>query len=105
MHYARRAKGMILFEVQQGFVARGASIAWLSQYPSEEEVRAGTCVLWSFPRQYRARSSTACSIDVVALTGNRTAPLAEHDRSVVALQLTNVAPVVLWVRPVVCGEA
>ena len=35
MAYARRAPGMILFEIQQGFVARGASIAWLSQYPLE----------------------------------------------------------------------
>ena len=32
MAYARRASGMILFEIQQGFVARGASISWLSQY-------------------------------------------------------------------------
>ena len=38
MIYARRAPGMILFEIQQGFVARGASIAWLSQYPKEEEI-------------------------------------------------------------------
>jgi len=38
MKYARRAPGMILFEVQQGFVARGASIAWLSQYPKEEDI-------------------------------------------------------------------
>jgi len=29
---------MILFEIQQGFVARGASISWLSQYPNEEEI-------------------------------------------------------------------
>lgn len=35
MAYARRAPGMILFEVVQGFVARGASISWLSQYPNE----------------------------------------------------------------------
>ena len=34
MAYARRAPGMILFEIQQGFVARGASIAWLSQVPT-----------------------------------------------------------------------
>jgi len=38
MAYARRAPGMILFEIQQGFVARGASISWLSQYPDEEEI-------------------------------------------------------------------
>ena len=31
MAYARRAPGMLLFEIQQGFVARGASISWLSQ--------------------------------------------------------------------------
>ena len=37
MGYARRAPGMILFEIQQGFVARGASIAWLSQYPDEKK--------------------------------------------------------------------
>ena len=38
MAYAKRAPGMLLFEIQQGFVARGASISWLSQYPNEEEV-------------------------------------------------------------------
>ena len=38
MEYARRSSGMVLFEIQQGFVARGASIAWLSQYPDEEEI-------------------------------------------------------------------
>jgi len=38
MKYARRAPGMILFEIQQGFVARGAAISWLSQYPKEEEI-------------------------------------------------------------------
>ena len=38
MAYARRAPGMILFEIHQGFVARGASISWLSQYPNEEEI-------------------------------------------------------------------
>ena len=31
MHYARRAKGRVLFELQQGMVSRGASISWLSQ--------------------------------------------------------------------------
>ena len=29
---------MILFEISQGFVARGAAISWLSQYPNEEEI-------------------------------------------------------------------
>ena len=38
MHYARRAKGRVLFELDQGMVSRGASISWLSQYPSEDEV-------------------------------------------------------------------
>ena len=38
MAYARRAPGMILFEIQQGIVARGASISWLSQHPHEEEI-------------------------------------------------------------------
>ena len=38
MHYARRSPSKILFEVQQGMVARGASVAWLSQYPTEEEI-------------------------------------------------------------------
>ena len=38
MKYARRAPGKVLFEIQQGFVARGASISWLSQYPNEEEI-------------------------------------------------------------------
>ena len=38
MAYARRAPGMILFEIQQGFVARGASISWLSQHPEEAEI-------------------------------------------------------------------
>ena len=40
MAYARRAPGMILFEVHQGFVARGASISWLSQYPNEASAPA-----------------------------------------------------------------
>ena len=31
MHYARRSPSKILFEVQQGMVARGASVSWLSQ--------------------------------------------------------------------------
>ena len=38
MHYARRSAGQVLFEIQMGFVSRGASIAWLSQYPSEAEI-------------------------------------------------------------------
>jgi len=38
LKYARRSPGMILFEISQGFVARGASISWLSQYPNEEEI-------------------------------------------------------------------
>lgn len=38
MAYARRAPGMILFEIQQGFVARGASVSWLSQHPEEAEM-------------------------------------------------------------------
>ena len=38
MHYARRSPSKILFEVQQGMVARGASVSWLSQYPTEEEI-------------------------------------------------------------------
>lgn len=41
MKYARRAPGMILFEIDQGFVARGASISWLSQYaPQPHRSRA-----------------------------------------------------------------
>ena len=35
---ARRAPGAVLFEIDQGFVARGASVSWLSQYPAEEEI-------------------------------------------------------------------
>ena len=38
LKYARRAPGKVLFEIKQGMVAHGASIAWLSQYPSEEEI-------------------------------------------------------------------
>ena len=38
MKYARRAPGAVLFEIDQGFVARGASVSWLSQYPAEEEI-------------------------------------------------------------------
>ena len=30
-HYASRANANLLFEVQQGFIGRGASISWLSQ--------------------------------------------------------------------------
>jgi len=43
MKYARRAPGMILFEIDQGFVARGAAISWLSQYPMEAEVLYPPC--------------------------------------------------------------
>ena len=38
MHYARRSPSKIIFELRQGMVARGASIAWLSQHPAEAEV-------------------------------------------------------------------
>ena len=38
MGYARRSPSRILFEIEQGLVARGASIQWLSQYPEEAEL-------------------------------------------------------------------
>ena len=40
-HYAMRAAGAhLVYEIRQGVVARGAEIAWLSQFPAEAEVRA-----------------------------------------------------------------
>lgn len=38
MHYARRSPSKMIFEVRQGMVARGASISWLSQHPTEQEI-------------------------------------------------------------------
>ena len=38
VQYALRADAKVIFEVNQGFVARGASISWLSQYPTEAEI-------------------------------------------------------------------
>ena len=44
MHYARRAKGRVLFELQQGMVSRGASISWLSQARNRRRT-ARSCTL------------------------------------------------------------
>ena len=38
MHYARRGAAGLIFQLEQGFVGRGASISWLSQYPAEAEI-------------------------------------------------------------------
>ena len=38
LKYARKSKAGLLFEIHQGFVARGACLAELSQHPNEEEV-------------------------------------------------------------------
>ena len=37
-HYALGSTNSMCFEIQQGMIARGADISWLSQYPHEEEV-------------------------------------------------------------------
>ena len=38
MEYAKMSGVKLVFEVQQGMVARGADISWLSMYPAEDEV-------------------------------------------------------------------
>lgn len=38
IHYAMRSDAKLIFEVQQSYVGRGASISWLSQYPTEAEI-------------------------------------------------------------------
>lgn len=38
MDYAKRSGIKLLFELQQGMVARGADVSWLSMYPNEDEV-------------------------------------------------------------------
>lgn len=38
MDYAKRSKIKLIFEIQQGMVARGADIGWLSMYPNEAEI-------------------------------------------------------------------
>ena len=46
LKYVRRSKSKLLFEIQQGMTARGAEIAWLSQFPAEDEVTfAPLCAL------------------------------------------------------------
>ena len=37
MKYAMYSGAPIIFEVQQGMVAKGADVSWLSQFPSEAE--------------------------------------------------------------------
>lgn len=60
MKYARRAPGMILFEIQQGFVARGASVAWLSQ------VCGAVRLAWA---GLRARVASLCRRECSRATG------------------------------------
>jgi len=38
MEYAKRSGVKLIFEVNQGMVARGADVSWLSMYPKEDEV-------------------------------------------------------------------
>ena len=38
MEYAKMSGVKLVFEVQQGMVARGADISWMSMYPAEDEV-------------------------------------------------------------------
>ena len=38
LNYANRGSAKVLFEIRQGLVARGASVMWLSQYPTEAEI-------------------------------------------------------------------
>ena len=40
MKYAMYSGAPVIFEVQQGMVAKGADISWLSQFPSEAEGNA-----------------------------------------------------------------
>ena len=38
LEYARRSKAGLVFELELGFVGKGADIGWLSQYPKEREI-------------------------------------------------------------------
>lgn len=38
LKYVRRSKAKLLFEIHQGATSRGAEVAWLSQFPAEDEV-------------------------------------------------------------------
>lgn len=38
LEYARRSKAGLVFELQLGFVGKGADCSWLSQYPREREI-------------------------------------------------------------------
>lgn len=38
MEYAKYSGVKLIFEIQQGMVARGADVSWLSMYPKEDEV-------------------------------------------------------------------
>ena len=38
MEYAKFSGVKLIFEVNQGMVARGADVSWLSMYPKEDEV-------------------------------------------------------------------
>ena len=59
MKYAAYSGAPVLFEVQQGMVARGADISWLSQFPAEAEVLFGPLTVCEV---YRVRAEGAFQI-------------------------------------------
>ena len=69
MEYAAGSGMPLIFEVQQGLVARGANVAWLSQFPAESEVLFGPLTSLEV---YRIRSdgayTTGRCLPVVAST-------------------------------------
>ena len=76
MAYAKRAPGMILFEIQQGFVSRGASIAWLSQYPNEEEASEPSAPIRSSRLQPDHEDQTPSTLPLPALSQSPATPLS-----------------------------
>ena len=59
MKYAMYSGAPVIFEVQQGMVAKGADISWLSQFPSEAEVLFGPLTVCEV---YRIRQEGAFSV-------------------------------------------
>lgn len=57
--YAASSGMPLIFEVQQGLVARGANVAWLSQFPAESEVLFGPLTSLEV---HRIRSDGAYSV-------------------------------------------